>query len=289
MEYKNKGIMFMIINSLCFSMMSAVSKYIKDVPLGEKLFVRSLFMLIVAVFLIKKHNESFKGNNRLMLVMRGAIGFIAAYCYFYSVNYLPLGDATILNKLSPFFVIILSAIFLGEKIHKHHLPILVIGLAGSVLVLKPGFNYNLFPAIMGLLSSAGSGTNYTIIRDLRKTDTPSTILLYFSGITALGSIPMIFIYGFRMPSTTEMIALAVFGLFASVQQVFLYTAFRYAPAAELSVFDYTSMIFSMLLGLTVWTEIPDLLSLAGSVLIIIAAVINYRIGKKTDVGISSTP
>lgn len=279
MDNRVKGILFMVGSSLGFSLMSAAAKFTRAVPLAEKLFVRNSFAVVIALFLIIKSREKIRGNNKKMLVLRGVIGFFGALCYFYSINYLSLGDATLLNKVSPFFVIILSALFLGEKMSKHHLPVLVLGLTGAALVLKPGFQYNFLPAFLALVSALTSGICYTIIRHLRTTDTPNMILLYFSGISALGTIPLMFLGNFRVPTTTELVGLLLMGLFTALSQLCLNFAYRSASAGDLSVFDYTTIIFSILVGLLVWNEVPDMMSLAGSILIITAGIINYRVNK----------
>lgn len=271
-----KGILFMLGSSLCFSLMSAAAKYTREVPLPEKLFVRNIFAVIVALFLLIKNGEAIKGNNKKFLFLRGIIGFAGALCYFYALNHLPLGDVTLLNKVSPFFVIILSALFLGEKFYRHHIPVLIMGLLGAGLVLKPGFQYNLFAAFLALISALTSGISYTIIRYLRKTDSPQMILLYFSGISALGTIPLMFLWGVKMPSMPELVGLLLMGTFTAISQLCLNHAYRYAPAGELSVYDYTTILFSAAIGLLAWSEIPDIMSMLGGILIIGAGILNYR-------------
>ncbi|MBA1333653.1 MAG: Permease of the drug/metabolite transporter (DMT) superfamily [Firmicutes bacterium] len=282
MDSRFRGIIFMIGSSLGFSLMSAAAKYTSAVPLGEKLFVRNFAAFVLVLLLILKDRETLKGNNIKMLTARAVVGFLAGLCYFYAVNYLPLGDATLLNKTSPILVIILSTLFLGEKLKKHHLPVVILGLAGAALVLKPGFQYNLVPAVLALVSALLAGISYTIIRHLRTTDSPNIILLYYSGISVLGTIPMIFLGGFSIPTATEMAGLLFMGLFTAMSQLCLNFAYRYAGAGDLSVFDYSTIIFSIILGLVAWGETPDVFSLAGSILIIAAGIVNYRFNREAE-------
>jgi len=282
MNDRIKAIIYMLGGSLAFSLMSASAKFTKEIPLIEKLFVRNLFATTVAFLIILKSGKKIKGNNNKLLVSRAVLGFIGAFCYFYAVNYLPLGDATLLNKVSPFFVIIMSAIFLSEKIQKHHIPVLLAGLTGAVLVLKPGFNYNFFAALMGLTSALLAGSTYAIIRHLRNTDSPHVILLYFSGISTLGTIPLMLFGSFIIPTGIEFLGLLSMGLFTAIAQFCINNAYRLAPAGDISVFDYTTILFSILIGLLIWYEIPDIFSLLGAFLIILAGIINYRINKTDE-------
>lgn len=282
MNDRLKGIIYMLGGCLSFSLMSAAAKFTKEVPLPEKLFVRNCFAVIVALFLIFKNGEKIKGNNEKFLIARAVVGFIGALLYFYAVNHLPLGDVTLLNKVCPFFIIILSAVFLGEKIQKHHIPILILGLTGAGFVLKPVFHSNSFAAIIALTSSVTSGVAFTIVRYLRKTDTPRIIFLYFAGISALGTLPLMLMGSFRVPTTIEFLGLLFMGLFTSTQQLCVNNAYRYAPAGELSVFEYTTILFSIVIGLLMWQEIPDVLSLLGGFLIIIAGITNYKINKSSQ-------
>lgn len=282
MDSRFRGIIFMIASSLGFSLMTAAAKYTSAVPLGEKLFVRNFFAFILVLLIMLKDRETLKGNNLKMLTARAVVGFVAGLCYFYAVNFLPLGDATLLNKTSPIFVIILSALFLREKLKKHHLPVVFLGLIGAALVLKPGFQYNMVPAVLAVISALLAGIGYTIIRHLSATDSPNIILLYYSGFSVLGTIPMMVMGDFNIPTATEMVGLLFMGLFTVMSQLCVNFAYRYAGAGDLSVFDYSTIIFSIVLGLVAWGEIPDAFSLTGSVLIIAAGIINYRISEGTE-------
>ncbi len=279
MNSRTKGILYMLGSSLSFTLMSASAKFTAEVPLTEKLFVRNSFAVVITLILVMKYGGTIKGNNHRLLLARAVLGFLGALCYFYAINYLSLNDATLLNKVCPFFVIIFSSIFLGEKIHKHNVPVLITGLFGAGLVLKPGFQYNFFAAFMALASAVTAGLSFTIIRHLRKSDSPQVILLYFMGFSVIGTIPLMFFQSPRLLTTAEFLGLLSMGLFTSISQLCINMAYSCAPAGELSVFDYTTILFSAAAGYLMWHEIPDILSLLGGLLIIAAGLANYRMNR----------
>lgn len=282
MDDRKKGIFFMLGSSLSYSLMSASSKFAREIPVAEKLLIRNCITFLVVLFLIYRSGESPKGNNKKLLILRGVVGFFGVFCYFYSVDHLSLGDATLLGKTSAFFSIIIAAVFLGEKMKKYHIPVLTIGLIGAAMVLKPGLNYNLLPAALGVFSAITASISYAIMRYLRTTDSPNTIFLYFSGICIIGYSPIVIINGFIVPTLVESIALILMSVFSLSNQLFLGFAFRHAPAKELSVFEYMSILFSSFIGIAMWREIPDIWSVMGGIFIVAAGIINYKMNKKTS-------
>ena len=118
--------------------------------------------------------------------------------YFYAIDHLPLADAVVLNQLNPFFVILLAALFLGEKIKKLQIPAIVSALMGVLFIAQPQFDYAFLPAALGIASSIFAASAYTMIRHLRLTDTPNLIVFYFTGISTIITIPFITVGDFPL-------------------------------------------------------------------------------------------
>ena len=273
---RKKGITLILLSALFFALMAATVKYLGDMPVVEKIFFRNLFGVIIAFYLVKKKGRSLKGNNTKLLFLRSLTGLLGIAAYFYALSKIYLADAVILNKMSPFFVVILAAIFLKEKIKKPQFIALVLAISGAMMVIKPRFDYTVIPALVGLLSAFLAGCSYTIIRHLKKTDYPETIVFYFTLISSLAMIPFMLAGQFVMPTGPQILALLGLGIFATTAQLLMTNAYHYAPAGELSIYTYSNIIFSTIIGLVIWGEIPDLLSILGGVAIIIAGIINYR-------------
>lgn len=279
MSDRNKGILFMSASSLFFALMAAAVKFAGDIPTMEKVFFRNLVGFLFSGYMIYKSGESFKGYNPKILSYRAILGFLGVVFYFYAIGNLPLADAVVLNQLNPFFVIILAAIFLGEKIKKLQIPAILLALIGVIFISQPKFNYTFLPAAAGILSSVFAASAYTMIRHLRLTDTPDMIVFYFTGISTIITIPFMVSGGFVLPNMTTLISLLAVGIFSTSAQYLMTHAYRYAEAGDLSIYSYGNTVFSILIGIILWGEIPNLLSSMGVICILTGAYLNYRAKK----------
>jgi drug/metabolite transporter (DMT)-like permease len=184
-----------------------------------------------------------------------------------------------LNKLSAFFVIILSAVFLRERIRSYQIPAIIAAFAGALLIIKPGFNMAVIPAVVGAGASVIAACAYTVVASLKGKEDSLTIIFWFSAISTIASfIPMIIFW--ETPNSRELTALILTGIFAAGGQYFLTLAYTHGPAGEVSIYNYTQVVFSILIGFILWREIPDFLSTAGAILIIGAALGLYLRGRR---------
>lgn len=280
MENRKKGIAYILLSSLFFALMAAAVKFLGDMPTAEKIFFRSLVGVFIAFSLVRKSNSSVTGNNKKLLILRSIFGLLGIAAYFYALSVIKLSDAVILNKMSPFFVMVFAALFLKENITKKQLAALITAALGAVLVIRPGFDSNIIPSLIALMSSLFAGIAYTVVRQLRKTDSAATVVLYFSTFSTLAMIPFMLTGSFVVPDLTQALALLALGLFAAAAQLFMTNAYRYAEAGELSIYTYVNIVFSTIFGLIFFQEIPDIFSVLGAVLIISAGYLNYRAKEK---------
>ena len=276
MDNKPKAITLMLISALAFSIMGAMVKLSGNIPLFEKVFYRNLVSLIMAYFMIKNANVSLFGKreNQKYLLMRSLLGLSGVVLNFYALNNLVLSDANILNKISPFFVTLFAALFLKEKLTSIQIPVLIIVFIGALLVIKPQFNFSIIPALAGFISAMFAGAAYTLIRFLKDLEKSPTIVFYFSFISVIGTFPLMML-NYEKPTIIQFIYLIATGIFAAIGQFTLTTAYRYAPAGEVSIYNYTSIVFSALIGFIIWSEIPDFLSIMGTLLIIVVAIFAF--------------
>lgn len=280
MEDRKKGITYILLSSLFFALMAATVKFLGDMPTAEKIFFRNLVGIFVAFSLVKKSGSSLVGNNKKLLILRSIFGLLGIAAYFYALANMKLSDAVILNKMSPFFVVVFAAIFLNEKITKKQIAALITALIGAVLVIRPGFDSNLIPSLIALMSSIFAGIAYTVVRQLRKTDSAATVVFYFSLFSTLAMVPFMISGSFVIPSPVQAFALLALGLFAAAAQLFMTNAYRHAEAGELSIYTYANIVFSTIFGLVLFQEIPDFFSVLGALLIISAGYLNYRAKEK---------
>ncbi|WP_034327938.1 DMT family transporter [Alkaliphilus transvaalensis] len=274
MEQRNKGILLMILSSLFFALMAASVKLAGDLPTMEKVFFRNIIGLGVSAYLIFKSKESFVGNNKRYLLYRSIFGLLGVFLYFYAIAKLPLANAVVLNQMNPFFVLILAAVFLKEGIRKQQVSAIFFAIAGVIFIVKPQLDFAIIPALIGLASAIFAALGYTLIRHLRLSDSPLVIVFYFTAFSTVSAIP--FFGQFVMPTPLQFLALISVGIFATTAQFLMTYAYRYAEAGDLSIYSYGNTMFSIFIGIILWQEIPDLLSLVGITLILSGAYLNYR-------------
>lgn len=279
--HKRQGIFFMLVSALCFAFMGGFVKAAGNVPLFQKVLFRNLVIVILIAFpLVKLGPSGFWGHpgNRRFLILRSFTGLAGVILFFFSLESLNLGDASMLNKLSPFFVILFSFVFLKHKIKAYQIPALLCAFGGALLIIKPRWDLTMLPALAGIGASVTAGLSYTLISFLKGKEHPNTVIFWFSGISMLFMLPPALLQWHR-PGGLEWVALLGTGICAAGGQYFLTRAYQQAPPGEVSIYSYSQIIFSILLGILFFAEIPDGLSLAGAGIIIAVAVFLYRAGR----------
>lgn len=281
MSNKTKAVFSMLISALGFTLMSVTVKYLKDIPLFEKVFFRNLVSLVIAFYLIKKSAVPIFGQKKsqLALFARAGFGLAGVILNFYAITHLTLADSTMLGKLSPIFVTIMACLFLKEKIDKEQIIGIFITFGGALLVIKPEFSLSIIPSLAGLLSAASAGIAYTLLRYLKDKESPDTIVFYFSVVSVVGTLPFV-LNDYIMPDSTQLMLLLATGLFASIGQFGITYAYKYSKATEVSVYNYSAIVFGIILGFIFFHEIPDMLSLLGGAIIIGVAYYTFRHNQK---------
>ena len=281
-DSKYKGILFMVLSAFCFALMSMFVRLSGDLPSIQKSFFRNFVALIFAVILIKKNGDSFSGKrqNIKFLVIRAAAGTMGILCNFYAVDNLVLADASILNKMSPFFAIIFSFFVLHEKVKLPQIGILTGAFLGALLILKPGGESLIsVPALVGLIGGMMAGLAYTYVRKLGENgEKGAFVVAFFSGFSCLVTLPFL-IFSYHAMTAWQIAYLLFAGLAAAGGQFSITAAYFHAPAREISVYDYSQIIFSASLGFVVFGQIPDIFSFAGYVVICLMAVLMFIYNK----------
>lgn len=281
MKNKSKAVIYMIISALAFAFMSAMVKLSGELPVMEKVLFRNLVSLFVAFISLRKSNMPMFGKreNQKYLLARALLGFSGVILNFYAISKLSLADSSMLNKLSPFFITFFAIIFLKEKFTPIKGISMVVVFIGALLVIKPQWNLSVIPALAGFTSAALAGSAYTIVRFLKDRENPSTIVFYFSFISVVGTIPFV-LMNYKPMNFIQFIYLISTGIFSAIAQFALTYSYKYAPASEVAVYNYTNIVFSIIIGFFIWGEIPDLLSILGGAIITIMAIVVYFYNKK---------
>ncbi len=275
MTNKQKGILFIIMSAFFFALMNVFVHMSGDLPSVQKSFFRNLVaMTFAAVMLLKKRPHiSLNSKSKKDIILRSICGTIGILCNFYAVDHLVLADASMLGKMSPFFAIIFSVFILNEKATKFQWAAVLTAFAGCIFILKPSPSQMSFiPACIGLIGGIAAGAAYTFVRSLGKNGVPGPfIVFFFSAFSCLCVLPFT-IFSYHHMSAHQLAMLLLAGLAASGGQFTITAAYTCSPAADISIYDYSQIIFSAALGFFIFGQIPDTLSIIGYIIVCSAAV-----------------
>lgn len=270
-----KGIICIIMSAFCFALMSFFVRMAGDLPPIQKSFFRNFAAAIFAGIILVKNGVPFhcKKENLGYMLGRSICGTIGILCNFYAVDHLVLADASMLNKMSPFFAVIFSYFLLKEKITVPQGLFVIGAFVGSLFVIKPTFsNMDLLPSLIGLCGGIGAGAAYTMVRKLgERGEKGPFIVFFFSTFSCVVTLPWL-LFDYHPMSLAQIGILLFAGLSAAGGQFSITAAYCYAPAREISVYDYSQIIFSAGLGFFFFEQIPDLLSWIGYAVICLMAV-----------------
>ncbi|XXM72160.1 DMT family transporter [Lysinibacillus sphaericus] len=273
MSNRNKGIMLLLLSAFGFSMMAALVKLSGDVPTIQKTFFRNFVSAIIAFGFVKYHGERLFGKreNQKLLLLRSSLGAAGIVLFFYAIDHLVLSDADMLNKLSPFLTIIFASIFLKERARMFQITAIIIAFIGTLFIIKPAFSYETIPYIAGLLSAVFAAGAYTVLRVLGTKEKFYTVVFYFSFFTTMILLP--FVIAFYEPmSMKQWVYLLGAGFFATIGQFGITIAYKFAPAKEISIFFYSTVVYSALISIFLFGQVPDKWSITGYIIIFAASL-----------------
>lgn len=285
MNRKTRGILCILSAAFFFAAMNAFVRAAGDLPSIQKSFFRNLVAVcFAAIILVKNHVPPRVERKELpYLFMRAFCGTLGILCNFYAVDHLLLSDASVLNKLSPFFAIIFSYFLLKEKIKPAQAIAVVMAFIGALCVVKPGFqNADLFAAVIGVMGGLTAGAAYTFVRILGTHGVKGPVIVFwFSAFSCLVTLPYL-IFQYTPMTGTQILCLLMAGLMAAGGQFSITAAYTYAPAKEISIYDYSQVIFSAIIGWIFFSQMPDALSVLGYVIICAAFVWMFLYQKKHE-------
>ncbi|RKJ78415.1 DMT family transporter [Butyricicoccus sp. 1XD8-22] len=270
MNRKTRAVAMVLCSAFCFALMNLFVRLSGDLPSVQKSFFRNAIAFLFALLVLLRQGGGvhFRKSDLPLLLVRSAFGTVGILCNFYAVDHLVLSDASMLNKLSPFFAIIFSFFFLHERAKPVQVAALVTAFAGALCIIKPSFGLSeAFPSLIGMLGGMGAGAAYTAVRALggRGVKGP-LIVLFFSGFSSLCVLPWL-LFDFHPMQIGQLVCLLGAGLAAAGGQFSITAAYSLAPAKEISIYDYSQVIFSAVLGFFFFGQLPDGLSVLGYLII----------------------
>ena len=245
----------------------------EEISAFQKGFFRNLVALGIALALFARHGEPLRrltASSWASLVLRALFGTLGIFANFYAISRIDLCDALMLNKMAPFFTVVFTWLFVGERVTLRQGLCIVGALLGTALVVRPGFAHvALLPASIGLSSGLCAGAAYACVRKLGREQVDGRfIVLFFSAFSCLASVPFM-IHRFTPMTLAQVAILVGAGASAALGQFGITAAYRLAEPRQIAVFDYTNVIFGALLGCWVLGQpAPDALTMLGFAIIV---------------------
>ena len=273
-----KGIFCIIIAGFGFALMSLFVKLSGDIPSMQKGFFRNIIAVFISSIPLIKHwrfiNIPRNNTGWLVLISRSVFGTIGLVLNFYAISHISLADSSIIQKLSPFIIIILSYIFFKEEMTRFQVFSIIIAFIGITLIIKPsGNNIISMGALAALLGALCAGIAYTCVRYLGTHNISGEfIIFFFSSLSSLMLLPYL-ILDYRTMTYYQLSMLILAGISATIGQYGVTFAYKFAAAKNISVFDYSQVLFSGIFGYMFFGEFPDFQSLIGYIIVISVGIV----------------
>ena len=267
----SKALLCLMTSALLFSIMGVCIRFASEtVDNPTVVFFRNAVGLFIFIPMLFKQGLSFIKTDKLwMHTWRSVVGLAAMYGFFYAIAHLKLSNAMVFSYSSPIFIPLIAYFFLKEKISLGMIIAAVVGLIGVLLVAKPDQGMFNALSVIGLGACFLSAMAFVTVRALTSTEPPERIVFYFCIFgTLISSIPMF--WHWRAFTLKELALLITAGLLANISQLFMSYAYSLAPAGQIGPMNYIAIVFAGIWGFIFWHEIPDMFSIIGISIILIA-------------------
>ena len=264
--------------SVCaFSIMDLVVKWSDSYPLGQVIFFRGFFgVLLYFLIMPRDRIKNFYYTKRPGLhFLRCFFGLIALLAIFTALRNLPLATVVSISFAAPIFTTILSIFLLSEKVGLFRWLAVIVGFIGIIIITEPGFTslniYFIYPIIFCL------GMSYVAItiRQLSTSEPVWLISLYFSATITLASfftIP----YGWIMPDIKDLMLLISIGIFGGAANLWLSQSYKFSEVSLVTPLKYLALVFAIIFGYLIWNEVPSIKTLIGAFLVLTSSIIIFR-------------
>lgn len=276
------GILCILISGFAFSIMGVFVKLSGDLPVIQKSFFRNIIACLITIIPILMNFKKivYPKNNKqwTVLFLRAFFGTVGLILNFYAISNINLADATVIQRLSPFVVLILSYFIFKEKLTLSQLIAILVAFFGIILIIKPSLdNIISIGALAALLGAFFAGGAYASLRYLGISGVSSEFIVFFFSIfSSLSLLPFV-ILNYAPMTSNQLIMLIIVGITGAIGQFGITYAYKFTAAKNLSVFDYGQIIFAGILGYIFFSEIPDIYSILGYFTIVLMGLyVTYK-------------
>jgi drug/metabolite transporter (DMT)-like permease len=267
----------MVASVVCFSIMDICVKWLDYYPVGQVLFLRFFIGFVPIYFIIPKDKifTFYKTSRPGLHAFRAVTGALAIIALFYGLRELPLADVVSLTFGGPIFVTVASIFFLSEKVGIKRWSAVLLGFTGMILIVQPAFvnlNYYYITPIIFCIFFACVAIS---VRSLSKTEENYTIAFYFTSLCTIIGLSSIFFVEWIMPTKIDFLIFVILGICGSMGNLLLTQSYRLSEASLVTPIKYLSLVFAIFFGITIWGEVPKMLTLLGALLVILSSLIIF--------------
>ena len=275
----NRAVLYIIIATSLFSVINMAVKSLAHLPASQVVVFRAVVSAILCAFFLWRKGRSFLGKNKKVLFLRGFFGTLALFAFFACLQNIPLAVAMTLINLSPIFTVAISHFYLKEKASLAQWGLLALSFVGVVLIRGGHEPVPWFWMLLGLFSALCAASAYTCVRVLRLTEDPLVVILYFPLITIPMVGPVMF-YQWQTPQGLDWVLLIGIGLLTQGAQYYMTLAYQMEKAAKVMVFNYTGLLWGVLLGWAFFAENLDFRQIVGVILVFSCLCLNYWVSQR---------
>lgn len=290
------GIGLKVLSAFVFTLMSAGLKLVSaDYPTGQLVFFRSAFAILPLLVWLSWRGDlinAVRTHNIMGHLIRGIMGSCAMFSGFAALAYLPLQDTIAIGYASPLIVVVLAALVLKETVRVYRWTAVVIGFVGVLIMLSPHLSGGAladglsggpaFGALICLVGACCSAVATIQVRRLTASEKTGAIVLYFSILASLLGLSTV-VLGWKMPDADDFALLVLIGILGGIGQILMTQSYRFADTSIIAPFDYTTMIWALLLGWFVFGDLPTLTVSIGG--LIVAAAGLFVIWRERQLGL----
>lgn len=274
----------MLSASFIFAMMNLIVKYLGEIPVAQIVFMRSIVMLVMVLYMIRRVGVSPFGHSKKLLVFRGIFGSLGIAFFFYTLHEMPLASAVVVHYLTPIITVLISVLITRVNIAPLRWLFFAMCFAGIYIVNDFDDRVDVLPMVIGVLGTIAASAAYNVIATLKKSEHHLVIMLYFPMVT----IPLVLIYiwitgDWIWTSSVNWLLLTVIGACTYFAQYFLTKAYQIGDVSKVSIISYLGIVYALVFGLILFDEWYTPIVFAGIMLVVAGVIGNllYK-GRRTQ-------
>lgn len=269
----------MFLSTLAFFLANVFVKKVAHIPAMETVFFRCILATVFCLAGLRRAKADPIGSNHLLLLLRGLFGTTALFCFFLTLQQMPLASAMTIQYLSPIFTATIAIFVLKEKVMPPQWFFYAIAFSGVLMIEQFDSRISPFYLALGILSAFCSGMAYNLVRNLRGREHPLTVVLHFQLVGAVVGFISLF-FDWKMPEGWDWAYLFLIGVFSQLGQIFLTNALQRERIAGVAIINYTGLVYALSVGWIVFGETQGIMALGGMLLVVAGVLMSVMYGRR---------